>query len=347
MLSGRAQITDCAATGAAPGSNACERQTEGAVDDALYGGVLNNDNSGRMSYVQIRYSGYVLSSNSELQSLTLQAVGSATQIDHIMSYNSSDDAVEVFGGHAHVKHFIAVGAEDDNLDTDVGTKANFQYGIVVQRPNIGDAMIEADTDNALDGNNPRQNTRVANFVFFQNSQNSSSDKASILLRGGTDYGLYNSVLVSPTNPCINISRTQTASGTQSVAADEFGAPIFRSVLMQCASTKYIDSGITVGAVASIFGTGSNGNDDAYTPTFTSLFINGANETKVAAFDVSTLNAQLFNGIELTRAGFFDKTSYIGAVKDASDTWYQGWTCNSTAADFGTGNTGLCTSLPTA
>src|SRR3546814_3556176 len=117
------------------------------------------------------------------------------------------------------------------------------------------------------------------------------------------------------------------------SSDRFGAPIFRSGLMQCASTKYIDSGITAGAVASIFGTGSNGNDDAYTPTFTSLFINGANETKVAAFDVSTLNAQLFNGIELTRAGFFDKTSYIGAVKDASDTWYQGWTCNSTAADF--------------
>src|SRR5690606_17814261 len=48
VLSGRAPITDCAATGAAPGTNACERQTEGAVDDALYGGALADDNSGRM-----------------------------------------------------------------------------------------------------------------------------------------------------------------------------------------------------------------------------------------------------------------------------------------------------------
>ena len=347
VLSGRAQITDCGTSGAAPGTTACERQTEGAVDPALYGGATNGESSGRMSYVQIRYSGYILSANSELQSLTLQGVGSGTQLDHIMSYNSSDDAVEVFGGHAHMKYFIAVGAEDDNLDTDVGTKANFQYGIVVQRANIGDAMIEADTDNALDGDNPRQNTRVANYVFYQNSPNASSDQASILLRGGTDYGIYNSVLLSPNNPCLRISRAQTASATQNAAIDEFGAPVFQSVLMQCSATKYIGSGVTAAEVQAIFGAGSNGNSDTYVPTLTSLFVNGATETAVTPFDMSTLNGQTFNSIELTRAGFFDKTTYIGAVKDANDTWYQGWTCNSGTASFGTGNSGLCTPLPTS
>ena len=347
VLSGRAQVTDCGTAGATPGTNACERQTEGAVDPSLYGGQLNTDNSGRMSYVQIRFSGYILSSNSELQSLTLEGIGSGTQIDHFMSYNSSDDAVEVFGGHAHVKHFISVGAEDDNLDTDVGTKSNWQYGIVVQRPNVGDAMIEADTDNATDGDTPRQNTRVSNFVFYQNSTNTSADQASILLRGGTDYSIYNSVLVSPNNSCLRISRAQTASGTQNAAVDEFGAPMFRSVLIQCSGTKYIGSnGVTAAEVQAIFGAGTNGNSDTYTPTLTSLYINGATETAVTPFDVSTLNGQTFNGIELTRAGFFDQPTYIGAVKDASDTWYQGWTCNSGTANFGTGNSGLCTSLPT-
>ena len=46
VLMGRAQITDCAASGAAPGTVACERQTEGAVDPAVYGGATNTDNSG-------------------------------------------------------------------------------------------------------------------------------------------------------------------------------------------------------------------------------------------------------------------------------------------------------------
>ncbi|MDZ7588680.1 MAG: hypothetical protein U5J78_05945 [Parasphingorhabdus sp.] len=199
VLLGRAPITDCAAPGATPGTIACERQTEGAVDPALYGGATANDNSGRMSYVQIRYSGFVLSSNSELQSLTPQGVGSATILDHIMSYNSSDDGVEAFGGRVHLNYFVSIGAEDDNLDTDVGTKANFQFGILVQRAGVGDAMVEADSDNSADGDNPRQNTLVSNFTHLQRSIG-NSNQASILLRGGTDYTLANTVLDSTGNP---------------------------------------------------------------------------------------------------------------------------------------------------
>ena len=117
--------------------------------------------------------------------------------------------------------------------------------------------------------------------------------------------------------------------------------------MQCSGTKYIGSnGPSATDVQTIFGSGTNGNSDAYTPTLTSLYINGATETAVTPFNVSTLNGQTFNGIELTRAGFFDSTTYIGAVKDATDTWFQGWTCNSGTASFGTTNSGLCTSLPT-
>jgi hypothetical protein len=28
--------------------------------------------------------------------------------------------------------------------------------------------------------------------------------------------------------------------------------------------------------------------------------------------------------------FFDTTTYIGAVRNASDTWWQGWTCGLTS-----------------
>jgi hypothetical protein len=336
VLNGRAQITDCAAPAAAPGTVACERQTEGAVDPALYGGATNTDNSGTMSYVQIRYSGFVLSANSELQALTTQGIGTGTKLDHIMTFNSSDDAAEFFGGRVNLKHLILVGAEDDNLDTDTGIKANFQYVIVAQRPGIGDSMIEADSDNAFDGQIPRQNTRVANFTFIQRSANSFGNNASILLRGGTDYAMINGLLASnPLNPCLRISRAQTASGTADAALDEVGAPIFRSVAMQCATQKFIGSnGVTDARVAEIFGTGTNNNTDAYVPTLTGLFINGATETAIPATDPKTFDA------------FFDTTTYVGAVKDATDTWYRGWTCNSVTADFGTGNTGLCTSLPT-
>src|SRR3546814_7529848 len=50
VLLGRAPITDCDAAGAVPGTNDCERDTEGA-SNALYGGEIEDDDSGRMSYV--------------------------------------------------------------------------------------------------------------------------------------------------------------------------------------------------------------------------------------------------------------------------------------------------------
>jgi hypothetical protein len=65
---------------------------------------------------------------------------------------------------------------------------------------------------------------------------------------------------------------------------------------------------------------------------TSVFVNGANETARTAADPKVVDAG------------FDTTTYVGAVKDAADTWYAGWTCNSGTANFGSTGT-ACTSVP--
>lgn len=333
VLNGRAPITDCLAPAATPGTIACERQVEGAIDPALYGGATPTDNSGRLSFVQIRYSGFVLSGNSELQALTTGGTGSGTVLDHIQSFNSSDDGAEFFGGNVNLRYFASIGADDDNLDTDVGVKANFQYVLAVQRAGAGDSMIEADTDNAVDGNTPRQNVRLSNFTFIQ--RNNIGNATAILLRGGTDYTAVNGVIVSPTTTCLRISRVQTASTVVDAAIDEAGAPVFRSVVAQCGTPAFAGSnGVTEAQTSAIFGAGSNNNSVTFTPTLTSIFINGASETAVPVFDPTTLNA------------FFTATTFVGAVQNAADTNFRSWTCNSVTADFGTGNSGLCTSLPT-
>ncbi|MCZ8019980.1 hypothetical protein [Novosphingobium sp.] len=334
VLSGRAPTTDCTiAPAATPGSAQCERQTEGAVDPAIYGGANPADNSGTMRYVQIRYSGYVLSGNSELQSLTLQGVGTGTQLSHIQSVNSSDDGIEIFGGRVNMKYLIVGGAEDDSVDTDTGTKTNIQYLIAFQRPGVGNGIIEADSDNSADGNTPRQNTRLANVTFLHTGT-AGDTQASILLRGGTDYSIANGVMVSPNYACLRISRTQTASATVDAGIDEAGAPLFRSFVMQCGTPKYIGSnGVTATDAQNIFGSGSNNNNDAFTPTLASQFINGTNEGGVPGFDAKTW------------VSFFDTTTWIGAVRNTADNWYAGWTCNMSYLTFGTGNSGACTSLP--
>lgn len=325
VLAGRAPVTDCAAPNATPGTVNCERQVEGSAQPAFFGGATQNDSSGRMSYVQIRYSGFVLSGNSELQSLTTGGTGTGTQIDNIQSFNSSDDGVEFFGGFVNARRMVIIGAEDDGLDTDTGVKANLQYVIAVQRAGAGDLMIEADSDNGLYEQTPRQNTRVSNATFVMGN---TASAATIRLRGGTDYALVNSVVRAPDNNCVRIDHAETIRAADA-AKDEAGPPLFASVVLTCKDPFIAGSGVTRDQTAALF-QGRN-NNSAFTSTLTMTFVNGANEAAVPAFDPKQLSS------------YFETVSYIGAVKDASDTWYRGWTCDSATANFGSGS--ACTALP--
>ncbi len=331
VLLGRAPVTDCLAPAATPGTVACERDTEG-TSNALYGGAQPADNSGRLSFVQIRYSGFVLSADRELQGLTPSGTGSGTQIDRIQIHNSSDDGIEVFGGRTNMRFLVVTGAEDDGLDTDVGYKGNVQFLLGIQRAGgaVGDSMIEADS-NGNEDTTPRQNVALSNFTFIQRAI--SANTASVLIRGGADYRLINGVIVSPTNACIRINSATTVA-VANPAADKAGPPRFDSVAMQCGGTSAFlgTGGVTNAAVQSLFESGTN-NTATLTSTLTSVFINGTNETARTPFNASTVSS------------FFANTAYIGAVRDASDTWYAGWTCNSSTASFGA-SSGNCTAIPT-
>lgn len=324
VLMGRGRVTDCTTGSVAAGT--CERQTEGAADPARFGGANNADNSGRMSYVQIRYSGFVLGANVELQALTTEGVGTGTVLDHIMSYNSSDDGSEHFGGSPSLKYYVSVGADDDSLDVDTGAQMNVQYAVLIQRSGAGDALFEIDS-NGFETDTPRTKLQVANFVAIQSavsSNNEANDQAATLFRGNSDVTLFNGVINAPNNECIRMNGSGTTPSTLTT----------RSIALNCNATKFLGTGsYTATQVAGFFAAGTN-NRDTFTPTFTSLFINGSNEMGVTSSDVTTLGA------------FFTASAYIGAVKDSTDTWYSGWTCNSTAVSFGTGNSGACTSLPT-
>ncbi len=332
VLMGRGRITDCNSGSVA--ADTCERQTEGAADPATYGGRDNAYNAGTVKYVQIRYSGFVLGANSELQALTTEGIGSGTTLDYIQAHNSSDDGAEFFGGTVRLKHYIATGADDDSIDADVGIQGFLQYVLAIQRPGQGDALMEIDS-NGQEADVPRQKTIIANFTAVQSqvsSNNEANDQASILNRGNSDLTLVNGLVVSPNNECIRLNGSGTTATRATLVA--------RSVAMQCNATKYLGTGSTGVAysaadVAAAFGSGSNNNNDAYTASLTAIFVNGAAETAVVATDAKTLDA------------FFDTTTYVGAVKDANDNWYKGWSCNSSYAPFDTTTNAnrACTSLP--
>jgi len=337
ILSGRAPVTDCfLGTEAA---NTCQRRVEGATNQILYGGNDTEDSSGSMSFVQIRYSGFALAPNNELQSLTTGGTGTGTRLNNIMSYNSSDDGVEFFGGNVNASRFIVVGAEDDSFDTDVGVKMLFEELLVVQRGAASDAVIEQDSDGNEEAT-PRTNVRINNATFIVDNQASSR---GIRIRGSSDFSLFNSLvwdLGGNANACISV---QGVSPTRAAGAnDEAGPTVFNSVALDCATDFRGGDGASTADVEANFNAGT-GNTVNFTNTLVRLagvttgapFINGANENGYAPiFDAEAVSS------------FFSTRSYIGAIPSEDMNWAEGWTCNSSVVVLGTANSGNCYSLPT-
>ena len=121
--------------GNAPNNQGADVQMEGfnnvSFDNKLsfYGGTIENDNSGILTFVRIEFGGFAFEPNKELNGLTLASVGNATKVDGIQVSFSGDDSYEWFGGSVNCKHIIAYKGTDDDFDTDFGYRGSVQFGI--------------------------------------------------------------------------------------------------------------------------------------------------------------------------------------------------------------------------
>lgn len=316
VVTGRAPTAVCPVGVTAP-NEACVGQVEGT--SANYGGNTTADNSGRLRYIQIKYSGFEISPNNELQALTLAGVGSGTTIDHIQSYNSSDDGIEIFGGTVNLSHIVINGADDDGLDTDTGWRGGAQFGIVTQRPTaVTNGSRGYEWSAAPSGTAFFAQPRVSNWTIVGRNAAVASD-AIITLNTGTQPTIINSIFTNPSTSaaaCLDIDDGQTVTN----------APIFRSVFLACSRPFEDDSNVNAAATGAVFTTATNINNVANgVSTMTApggatmqntvlAFINGANETAVTPVDARAVYS------------FFTPVTYIGAVRNAGDTWYLGWTC---------------------
>ncbi len=347
ILAGRAPISNCNLSGVSGGAANCENVVEG-TGNALYGGATAGDSSGVMRYVQIRYSGTVISPNNELQGLTTGGVGTGTRLEYIQIHNSSDDGIEVFGGTQNMRYLVVTGADDDSIDTDVGWKGFIQFAIAIQKPasTQGDNyMMEIDSNNNEDAT-PRQFGRIANFTFVHTS---TATNAAIRLRGGADFAFVNGIITTP-QACLNVVAGTTDNGGKSTirpanpAIDENGPPVFNSIYFACGgaglSAETAQNGVTVtnAEQAALVAAGSNNvSNGTAVNALTMGYLPGTGATGVTAFNAASLNP--------SGTSFLVTTSYIGAISGPSDTWYQGWTCNSNRANFGS-TSGACTIVPT-
>ncbi|MGE7206944.1 hypothetical protein ACQKJZ_14855 [Sphingomonas sp. NPDC019816] len=89
--------------------------------------------------------------------------------------------------------------------------------------------------------------------------------------------------------------------------------------------------ITADEQLAIVNAGSNNNVNGTGAALNGIYPTSSTSLTTAS-DPSTLNS------------FFTSTNYVGALNGPSDTAFQGWTCNSTSAEFG-GSGARCTAVP--
>lgn len=139
-------------------------------DNGKYGGTTDDDNSGEFQYVRIEFAGIALSTDNELNGLTLGSVGSATKVDHIQVSYSGDDSFEWFGGKVNTSHLIAYRGWDDDFDTDFGYSGFNQFLVSFRDPNVADKSgsngFESDNDAQGDTKTPQTSATFANVTFF-------------------------------------------------------------------------------------------------------------------------------------------------------------------------------------
>lgn len=360
-LLGRAYIADCW------GSNAYNPRCDepvyepayGFTDDVRYGGATDNESAGELRYVQIRFS---------KRGLFAGGTGGQTVIDHVQVHNSTTYSVTAFGGRANFQYLALTGGS--GIRPDHGHRGIFSHVVSVQGPygfqsmpgaSYNDDFTAAQIDiryREMNGDNfrvPRTYTRISNATFVK-TRATGAGGPLFSMEGGADVAMLNSVMVTP-EACLRVVNTE-GLGPPNAASHvrDLGPPIFRSVVMQC-GTAFVNSPdawggvfVPVANIAAAFKSGQFFNNANFISSLVTLFVNGANETAVTPTSLSTPDYSIYDdpyadpitGAPLPNAN----PTFIGAIRDANDTSFQGWTCNAGYFSFG-GSGGSCNALPPA
>ncbi|MCF2906929.1 hypothetical protein L1285_01050 [Pseudoalteromonas sp. DL2-H2.2] len=106
----------------------CNAKTEGITSH--FGGNDNADSSGNIKYAKIFYAGSGPREGGvgdDLNSLTLNGVGSGSSFEFLHIHQGFDDGIEFFGGAANLKNIVVTDTQDDSIDIDAGWQGKAQF----------------------------------------------------------------------------------------------------------------------------------------------------------------------------------------------------------------------------
>jgi hypothetical protein len=331
-----------------------------------YGNGTNNaDNSGVLRYVRVEFAGFGVANDQELNSFTLAAVGSGTEIDHVQALGGLDDAFEWFGGAVDARYLVSYETADDHFDAAEGYVGRVQYMIAFQstilEPRAGSGVLSSDPQGfEIDGcgsatasgctqgynSTPLNIPMFANFTMIGTGPNNAVQATSggngMVLRRGTGGYYVNGVVARWPRAAISLrdpeTQTRITNGElllKNISVVEIGvtagtnAPVFEGGTACPAANCRFTIDVGANALVSEAGTVTTGTTFAAIPLTTV-------EPTAATLDFSlatnaaarTGGTGAFTGTLATKGGTVAiGTTFRGAWSPDGSTgkWWQGWT----------------------
>ena len=199
----------------------CQFAAEGIATP--FGGCVANDSSGIITFFRSEYGGRLFSPDNELNSFTMNALGSQTQFNFIQGSNGKDDCLEWFGGTSNHNHMVASGCADDAFDWQLGFTGSVQFGVYMQNGNLTDVNggdsrgIEADNSEFDNAALPLSDPDFCNMTLVgakaqvEFPSNLGSD-VGIMFRRGTRGQVANAVVTGFADAGIELRDTSTTNG---------------------------------------------------------------------------------------------------------------------------------------
>jgi len=283
-----------------------------------YGGSILDDDSGRMQYVRIEFVGYEVSFGNELNGLTLNGVGSGTELHHIQVNAGLDDGVEWFGGTVNASHLLVTNASDDSFDYCCGWQGKGQFWIAQQNPNDADTGFEVDNNETDNDATPRVNPTLFNVTLVGKGTTAGTAGEStrgIHYRRGAAGELHNFIVMG-FETGLDIDNTATFT--------------------QCTTGEFVMNGAILADNGSTYDGDTDApiEESACAALWTNVVVNPGGAILTDPYNRTAPNFMpVAGGPALTTPastppndGFFDTSAtYLGAVAPTGTPWYAGWT----------------------
>lgn len=302
------------------------RTTEPTIEGGVgrfYGGTDNMDNSGVIKFVRIEFSGIAAQPGSEINGLTLGAVGSGTVIENVQVTYGNDDGFEFFGGTVNAKNLVSYATADDDFDFDFGYTGKIQFGVSLRNPDFvdsGDAGNGIEADNDGSGSNATPTTRpvLSNFTLVgPGTTTLGNHNFGNRWRRAVNFVLNNSVMLNWAKGGFSMESDATLNSYKS------GTSEFKNNIVHALATPYRSANPTILTV-----------DEVKTKVETDGGTSAASATDVKLISLTLTSPNLLPMVgspALTGAAFasslptsfFTTTAFRGAF--GTTNWMTGWT----------------------